>query len=54
MTITNPPDNETASWSETVPKLLSSSPNAWRRIGLSDLSECHRLPTELLDDPAAL
>ena len=28
MTMANLPDNETASWSETEPKLLSASPNA--------------------------
>jgi hypothetical protein len=50
MTKINLPDNETASWSETEPKLLSASPNAWRLIGLAD--GCRRLPIELLDDPA--
>ena len=51
MTMANLPDNETASWSETEPKLLSASPNAWRWIGLAD--GCRRLPIELLADPAA-
>ncbi|WP_232203882.1 hypothetical protein [Chlorobaculum parvum] len=50
MTMANLPDNETASWSETEPKLLWASPNAWRWIGLAD--GCRRLPIELLDDPA--
>ncbi|NTW54715.1 MAG: hypothetical protein HGB15_08150 [Chlorobaculum sp.] len=51
MTMANLPDNETASWSETEPKLLSASPGAWRWIGLAD--GCRRLPIELLDDPSA-
>ncbi len=49
MTMTNLPDNETAAWSETEPKLLWASPNAWRWIGIAD--GCRRLPIELLDDP---
>ena len=51
MTMANLPDNETASWSETEPKLLWASPNAWRWIGLAD--GCRRLPIELLGDPSA-